>query len=347
MTTRLDFELTRAAQTVVKDLGCVKPGENVAITADTISDERVIEAVAGAVFAAGALPLVLRYPTPDGVGKAADKDIPYKAIGAAIGNCDVWLEFGCNWILYSSAQEIALSINKDLRHVCLTGTDTDMMYRLIGNVDFTTLAEFQEKVLNMTKAAKHVKVTSPGGTDVEFENDPETPYYNEMGIADKPGSAYLAGQICWFPKNETINGVIAFDGSITPPCGVVSEPVLLHVEKGYVKKVTGGHHAEQFANWLASFKDPLMYRMAHICYGFHPNAKLCGNCVEDERIWGSTEWGLGYLPAADAPPDGIDAASHSDGITLNSSVWLDGVQLLDQGKVVYPDLVELAKKITG
>lgn len=347
MTIRLDFELTRAAQTVVKDLGCIKPGENVAITADTISDERVIEAVAGAVFAAGALPLVLRYPTPEGVGKAADKDIPYKAIGAAIGNCDVWLEFGYNWILYSSAQEIALSINENLRHVCLTGTDTDMMYRLIGNVDFETLAEFQGKVTDMTKAAKHVKITNPGGTNVEFENDPETPYYNEMGIADKPGSAYLAGQICWFPKNETINGTIAFDGSITPPCGIVSEPVLLHVEKGYVKKVTGGHHAEQFDNWLASFNDPLMYRMAHVCYGFHPNAKLSGNCVEDERIWGSTEWGLGYLPAADAPPDGIDAASHSDGICLNSSVWLDGVQVLDEGKVVHPDLIELAEKIIG
>lgn len=343
MSIKLDFELARAATTLVRDLALIKPGENVAITADTITDERVIAAVAGAVFSAGGFPLTLRYPTPDGVGKAADKDIPYKAIG----NSDVWLEFGCNWILYSTAQEIALSLNKNLRHLCMTGTDTDMMYRLVGNVDFPLLAQFQEKVLDMTKAAKTVAITSPGGTDLTFENDPDTPYYNEMGIADKPGSAYPAGQICWFPINESINGVLAFDGSITPPCGVVSEPVLLHIEKGYVQKVTGGRHAEQFASWLASFHDPLMYRMAHVCYGFHPAARLCGNCVEDERIWGSTEWGLGYLPAADAPPNGVNAASHSDGITLNSSVWLDGEQLLDAGRVVHPAITALAQKING
>lgn len=347
MSIKLDFELARAATTLIRDLALIRPGENVAITADTITDERVIGAVAGAVFAAGGFPLTLRYPTPGGVGKAADKDIPYKAVGAAIGNCDVWLEFGCNWILYSTAQEIALSINKNLRHLCMTGMDTDMMYRLVGNVDFALLAEFQAAVLDMTKAAKAVRITSPGGTDLVFENDPATPYYNEMGIADKPGSAYLAGQICWFPVNESINGVLAFDGSITPPCGVVSEPVLLHIEKGYVKRVSGGRHAEQFESWLAGFGDPLMYRMAHVCYGFHPAARLCGNCVEDERIWGSTEWGLGYLPAADAPPNGVGAASHCDGITLNSSVWLDGVQLLDRGKVVHPDLAGMAQKING
>jgi len=69
--------------------------------------------------------------------------------------------------------------------------------------------------------------------------------------------------------------------------------------------------------------------------------------VEDERIWGSTEWGMGYLPVADAPPTGINAASHCDGITLNSSLWLDGVQVLDQGEIVHPELVEMAKKLKG
>ena len=106
-----------------------------------------------------------------------------------------------------------------------------------------------------------------------------------------------------------------------------------------------GADAQKFEAWLASFNDPLMYRMAHVCYGYHPNAALCGNCVEDERIWGSTEWGIGYLPAADCPPDGVKAASHCDGICLNTSVWLDGVQVQDCGRVVHPDLVEVAEKL--
>ena len=41
------------------------------------------------------------------------------------------------------------------------------------------------------------------------------------------------------------------------------------------------------------------------------------------------------------PPCGQDAVSHTDGICLNSSVWLDGVQIMDEGKIVLPELAAL------
>lgn len=340
-----EFELTKSANTIVNELALVKKGETVVITADTMSDEKIVNAVAGAVFAAGAKPMVIWCPTPRGVGKDADADLPVEALGAAIGGGDVWLELNEQWLLYSTAHELAIAKNKNLRHLNLVGMNADMVVRLIGRVPVRVLADFQEKLTDMTKAAKHVKITTSAGTDLEFDNDHNCPFYNELGIADKPGSVYLSGQICWFPVNETINGTIAFDGSITPPCGVLNQPVKMKVEKGYVVKITGGAQAEEFQKWLESFDDPLMFRMAHVCYGLHPNAKLCGDVIEDERIWGATEWGMGYLPAADAPPNGINAASHTDGICLNSSVWLDGVQILDNGKFVHPDLIDMANEI--
>ena len=63
--------------------------------------------------------------------------------------------------------------------------------------------------------------------------------------------------------------------------------------------------------------------------------------MEDERVWGATEWGIGYVSDIDAPPCGQDAVSHTDGICLNSSVWLDGVQIMDQGEIVLPELKAL------
>lgn len=342
-----EYEIALGARRVVQELAKIQPGERVAVTADTMCAPEVVEAVAGAVHAVGAKVLVLWYPTPGGVGKDADKDISYQAIGEAIGASDVWLEFGYNWILYSTAQEIALSRNPNLRHINMVGMNPEMFVRLVAKTDAELLAKFQMKVTEMTKQAKHVRITSPAGTDLEFDNDHDCPFYCELGIADKPGTAYLAGQICWFPKNETIQGVLVFDGSLNPPCGVLTSPVAMTIENGYVKKVSGGSQAKTFESWLAHFNDPLMYRMAHVCYGLHPNAILTGVCVEDERIWGSTEWGMGYLPVADAPPTGIDAASHCDGITLNSSLWLDGVQVLDKGEIVHPDLVEMAKQLRG
>ncbi|MDO5690682.1 MAG: aminopeptidase, partial [Tissierellia bacterium] len=62
-----------------------------------------------------------------------------------------------------------------------------------------------------------------------------------------------------------------------------------------------------------------------------------------------TEWGFGNVgPQLTSDiPGGVPAASHSDGICLNSSVWLDGVQILDEGVVVgpTPEIVEMARKL--
>lgn len=341
----LEFEMGQAAFAIVHDLCKIKQGELVAITADSSTDETLTNAIAGAVLAAGGKPLVLWYRTPGGVGKDADKDVPYQSIGAAIGNSDVWIELGGMWILYSSAQEIALSLNKNLRHLSLPGFEPGLANRLLNDVDFELLATFQRKITQMTKEAKHIKMTSPAGTDLEFDNDPNCPFYCELGLADVPGTAYPSGQICWFHKEETLHGTLVFDGSLCPSNGLLQTPIALKIEKGYVTEITGGADAQKFEAWVEGFHDPLMRRMAHVCYGFHPKATLCGNCVEDERVWGGTEWGIGYLPAADCPPDGVNAASHCDGICLNTSVWLDGVQVLDCGKVVHPDLIDMAQKL--
>ena len=54
------------------------------------------------------------------------------------------------------------------------------------------------------------------------------------------------------------------------------------------------------------------------------------------------EWGIGYVSPFDAPPHGQDAKSHCDGICLDSSVWLDGVQIMEEGRMTDPYLKELA-----
>ena len=65
---------------------------------------------------------------------------------------------------------------------------------------------------------------------------------------------------------------------------------------------------------------------------------MTGDIVEDERVWGCVEWGIGNMRWR-------PAASHSDGICLNVSVGLDGKLILDKGKSVHPELAELAKRL--
>jgi 2,5-dihydroxypyridine 5,6-dioxygenase len=346
MPINFEYELNKAALILVKDMFCLKTGETFIITADTQSDMNVVQAVAAAAHAVGAIPMVITLASPLGVGKAADPQLPVDALSAALSEADAWVEFNKQWLLYSTPFERAMAQNKRLRYMCLVEMTVDMMVRLIGRIDATMLSAFMHKIVDMTQKSHNMYITTPAGNDLAFELLPTERIVScDDGLCDTPGMHFLGGQISFIPDFLSINGTLVFDGTISPPCGFLKEPVFLDVEKGRVVQINGGRQAEELRHWLESFDDPNMYRLAHGCYGFNPGAKLSGKILEDERIWGSTEWGMGYLSSADAPPEGIQAKSHMDGICLNSSVWLDGVQILDKGEVIHSELKVLAEML--
>lgn len=343
-----DFELGKSAKTLVKDIMEVEEGDNVVITADTNSSKEVVDATAREVFTAGGKPVVIWLATPEGVGKAADPMLPQKTLIGALKETDVWIEFNQQWVFYSTVFDKTMEANRNIRYICLVEMNPDMMVRTIGRVDMPKLAKFLEIVAKKTGEAKKVRVTTPAGTDIKFENHPERKMIVHAGNVIRGQSIMLPGQISWAPKFDTINGTIVFDGSLVPPIGLLDNPIELTLEKGKIVKVSGGREAKQFEKWLAKFDDEQMYRPAHISYGFNPGAKLTGDIVEDERIWGGTEWGFGNVGSKLVPEQegGISGASHCDGICMNSSVWLDGEQLLDKGKIVnHPELEKLEDEL--
>jgi len=164
------YELGKAASILVRDLFKLKSGETFVITADTECDSHVVDATAAAAFAVGAKPMVIWLASPLGVGKAADPMLPVEALTAVLKEADAWVEFNNQWLLYSTPYDIAMKENKRLRHLNLVGMNPDMMTRCIGRVDYPTLYEFMEKITEMSVNAKHVRLTTPAGEDVEFDN---------------------------------------------------------------------------------------------------------------------------------------------------------------------------------
>lgn len=339
----LKYELQNAADKLVKDVFKVKKGETVVITQDTMSDESLVDAVAAAAYSCGAFPMVVSIATPSSVGKAADPEIPVESLTGALIGADVWIEFNHQWLLYSTPFEVAFEKNDKLRYMCLVDFTPELLIRTVGKVELPQLQVFMEEFAERHRHAQNMRVTTPAGTDVSFELDPTHIVAADCGKAYVPGMHMLTGQLNVVPKFGTINGKIVFDGTITPPFGhVPSEPVVMTIENSKIIKFEGGREAHEYETYLKSFDDEGMFKLAHIAYGFNPGAILTGNVVEDERVWGCTEWGIGYVSPMDAPPAGQPAVSHTDGICLNSSVWLDGKQLMDCGKIVDPELYEMS-----
>jgi len=340
-----EYELAKAADTITKELFKLKPGETFVITADTESDPRVVNATARAAFSLGAKPMVIWLASPLGVGQVADPMLPLESLIGALKGADAWVEFNNQWLLYSTAHTVAMEENDRLRYLNLVGMNPDMMVRCIGRVDHPTLKAFLHKAAERIVAAKNIRLASPGGTELVFENVLGRPALIRDGYADKPGTYMMAGMIAWSPNLETINGTLVFDGSLVPPCGKLEEPVRATINAGEIIGIEGGTQARQLEDYLRSFDHPQMKRLAHCAAGFGPGAKLTGDIVEDERIWGCTEWGIGHIGKYLIPPDGVSAPSHLDGQSLNSSIWLDGEPFTEKGQILHPDLRELAKTL--
>jgi len=340
-----ELELGKAADILTRDLLKLRPGETIVITADTESDARVVNETAKAAFTLGARPLVIWLASPLGVGQAADPMLPIGSLVGALCSADAWVEFNNQWLLYSTVHDRAMRENERLRYLCLVGMNADLMVRCIGRVDHTALKQFLEKAVDVLRVADRIRVTSPGGTDLEFRNIAGRGALIRDGYADRPGTYMMGGFIAWVPDLESIQGTLVFDGSLTPPCGRLKQPIRTTIEAGVIVDIEGGSQAQQLAGYLDAFDHPRMKRIAHSSFGFHPNARLTGDIVEDERVWGCTEWGIGHVGATLIPPNGIPAPSHSDGQSLDCSVWLDGDPMLEIGRVVHPELTELARAL--
>jgi len=336
----LALEVGLAARRLVEQVMLVKKGEEVVITADTSSDWRVVEATAAAVKAAEATPTVVWYESRPSVVME-----PPAPVAGAIARSQVWIEYAVSYILHTSAYKKALEAGT--RYICLSGMDVGMMVRTIGQVDYPKMLELGKALGALIGTAQEIRVTSPAGTDLVARMGGRKIRYSGK-LADTPGEPImLGGQISFCPLEESIEGVLVFDGALWPPkeLGLLSEPVRLTLEQGRVTDITGGRDALVFERWMKAFDDPNMYRLAHYSLGFNPGVQApTGRIVEDERVFASVEMGLG---SQGAQIGGVcwDAAGHTDGVVLNPSIILDGKAIEENGVYVHPELAGLCREL--
>ncbi len=329
------LELAAAARKLLEEAMPVKPGEQMVITADTSSDERVVLATAQAAYALGAIPTIIWYETLP--NPCLDPPPP---VGRALTAADVWIEFAVAYTLYSNAHQEAIAAG--CRYFCLSGMDVDMMVRTIGKVNYPLLEKMGSALYELSHQAKEIRITSPEGTDLVVQPDPQAPpTFTHMGAGEGGGySQMLAGQ-SWFEElPDTFHGTLVFDGALWPPAelGLLKNPVELTIDKGRIVGIEGGTEAKTFQRWLEGFHEPSMYLVDHECYGFNPGVtRLTGRILEDERLFGCMQFGIGRAR--------MGAPSHTDGIVTSPSVWADQVQLEDEGVYVHPRLAELCRQM--
>lgn len=323
-----------------KELALVRQGEKVLILADTAIDWEMIKALASASYTLGAEPSIMIYETRDEVDME-----PPEHVAEAMKASDVIISLPLMYILHTKAYNEAM--RSGARILELTGMDPDMMIRLIGRANYDGMCKLGDKLAELTAKARHVKIKSRNGTDLSFENESTRPVFHNDGILREKGIYKpLGGQISWAPKEDSFEGTIVADTFIWPPdeLGVLRNPVRLTVKEGRITRIEGGIEARIFEKWLASLRDEKMYYIAHASWGFHPQAKLRGLPLEDERLYAGIEFGFGSQSLKFRGKVGL-AKAHTDLGIYRPDVLFDDELVASDGRFVHRELTDLDAKL--
>jgi 2,5-dihydroxypyridine 5,6-dioxygenase len=331
------LDTSLAARVLVSDQFCIQRGETVIVTADGATDRSAIEAILAAASAMGAKALLMLIPRLPYQGKLADPYIP-DAVASAVASSDVWFDMTFPYMAGSSAHDQAMKAGR-VRYLLLGDVNAGALQRLYGAIPLDTLFEVQSKSddLVVKSAGAPCRVTAASGTDITFRLG--KPGGKKRRHANVPGTSTIMGSCIFYPEPESVRGVIALDAIFHEYYCVIPAPIRLHID-GDIREIEHiKDHAFITERSLRRAANGNYGRVIHLTCGFHPAARFTGRSfIEDIRSMGANAIGLG-VPWWE--PGGGE--NHPDGVITRQCMWIDGEQVVKDGRFAGPaDLASAA-----
>lgn len=347
MTRYLEYELGKIAHNIVNEMFQVQPGDTVVITSDSGSNFDVVDAIARAVHIAQGQVVVMQTPQFKGRVALVDQSIPTELFYNALKEADIWIDANAFDFLYSNTFERIMAANPALRYILLGDLSTDIMAKIYGAYDFSTMITFCNRLKGMVEQGRQVTVRNPQGTDLTFELEPTHVIAVDSGEATRPGLYTPPALVNIVPRFGSTNGTIAFDALYDAyPDKIMEAPLLLTIEESRIVAAVGNRYADNFMQIATGWNDKNAAKVAHMNFGLLPTIpEMIGHIVIDERVWGILNWGFGSVSPLDAPPHGQPSDYHFDAMCTNASVWIDETEIMRAGRFTHSDLKRLADQL--
>jgi leucyl aminopeptidase (aminopeptidase T) len=320
-----DLGLSQAIDKAVLECAAVRAGEKVLVLADEAIDLALVTAFADAARRAGADSQFMVFAT-----RAEINLEPPAAVAAAMAASDVVIDLTSRYFIHTNAYLEAREAGA--RILCASAITPDTLIRLVRGVDYSAMSALGQRVTDAFSAASICRVETGDGCILTMSVRGR-PAFLRDGVTEGRGDLeYLPGaQLSIAPVEDSIEGDILIDGTAYPPVGPVGEPLRLGFRGGRLVEALGGPSASSWWAWLSRLGDPKMFQVAHISVGLNPLAELRGQIIEDERLPGCFDIGMGSQMPHLMGSLG-KAASHSDVVATNPTISLDGRIVASQGR---------------
>jgi leucyl aminopeptidase (aminopeptidase T) len=230
----------------------------------------------------------------------------------------------------------AIEANR-LRHAHMPGFTEEMMGQGMAS-DYHRIQELCRKVYDMVAPCRKIHVTSPAGTDLVAQFDPNIRWLISDGqITAEDWTNLPDGED--FTAPATANGIVVIDGCLgdffCDKYGLMDKtPLTYELKDGYCQAGSVQcDNAELKADFLAyTFEtDQYSMRLGEFAIGTNVGLKdLIGNLLQDEKYPG-IHLALGSPYPTKTGAD-WDSEAHCDGILRNPTIVVDGQKIMDAGR---------------
>ena len=332
----------------------LQPGDTVAVLAESQSRALLCELASLAATRIGCktfhvtVPSVFATASPVARSTGASAALQnMQPVVAALAGSTLVVDCTVEGLMH--APELPAILKGGARVIYVSNEHPEALARLLP--DDTTEPLVKEHVKRL-RAAKMMRVTSPAGTDLRISLEGATCGGN-WGYTVRPGTMthWPGGLALAFPAAGSVNGTLVLaEGDVNLTFKrYIERPITLRINNDYVDAIDGaGVDAELMRSYIAAWGDRETasathggrnaYAVSHVGYGLNTAARWDSMALYDKRDFNGTElrafsgnflYSTGANEVAKRFTQG-----HFDLPMRNCTVQLDGVTVVDAGKVV-------------
>ena len=315
----------RGALNLLRTCANAKLGERVLIVTDVSTDPAIASIIMAAASHLGIEANAVTMET-----RALPGDEPPAPVLAAMLSSDIIICPTRRTLYHTNARTAACE--KGARFISMAGATMSVLASNAMFANFPKQEKVLKKLVNRLSNAKHITVTNPAGTDLEF-NVLGRLGHGVSGMATRPGEATGVPDIEAYiaPLEEHTNGVLVVDGS-TSVTGVVKHPIRISIQRGMARSITGGLDARGLSGVLRKARSRAAFLVGEFGMGLNPLANIRGSIIEDEGKLGTAHVALGdnnRLGGKNSAP------THIDLVLKNPRVKFDGITILDGKRLTF------------
>jgi 2,5-dihydroxypyridine 5,6-dioxygenase len=333
----------QAFETVLRRCA-LQPGDTVAVLSESQSRPVLAELARQAAARIGCrafsllLPTVFEGKRPQARSTGASTAIQSIApVIAALAGSTLVVDCTVEGLMH--APELPAILAGGARVLYVSNEHPEALARLVPGDGLEALVKVHVKRL---RAARQLSVTSAAGTELSVSLAGAVCGGN-WGYTTRPGTMthWPGGLVLAFPAAGSVQGTLVLaEGDVNLTFKrYLEQPVRLTIEDDYVTRVEGtGVDAELMrSNWDA-WGDRQARAVSHLGWGLNPDARWDSMALYDKRDFNGTElraFAGNFLYSTGANEvAGRHTLGHFDLPLRNCSVALDGVPVVEQGKVV-------------